>query len=70
MSKNCLKCNYPNNDGASLVIMATFKFLLDFLRYENYIKKFTINQMLSLSILLVIFIVIIYKKINKKKIKI
>ena len=46
----------------SIITMSLFKFLLDFLRYENYIKKITTNQILSLSILIVTLLVMIFRK--------
>jgi len=56
---------YKNKDNIiyiSLIGMAIFKFLLDFFRYEHYLKGITINQILSITILIITFAHFIYKK--------
>ena len=53
----------------SIITMSTFKFLLDFLRYEHYLKGFTTNQFISLFVLLISLIYFIGHKFVFKKSK-
>ena len=63
-------CNKIRNNKnviyITLILVAIFKFSLDFLRYEHAKKIITINQIFSIVLFIVVLIGVIYNKCKKK----
>lgn len=65
-----LLCNNKKNNKNiilyTIILSATTKFLLDFLRYDHVVKTITVNQIFSILLVVVSIVVFLFKKNNKK----